>query len=285
MGENMKFENNKNAVLNTNKQVPFFTFPCLSEIHFIKHGFSTRLGGISTGIYESMNLGFGNGDAAENVMENYNRISGSIGFKPENIVTTDQVHNTEIRVATVRDKGKGIIKKRDYKGIDGLITQEAGIVLATYYADCVPLYFVDRKNHAIGLSHSGWRGTVKRMGKATVKAMTQHFGTDPEDVVALVGPSICRDCYEVSEDVAEAFQNEFTEIQLKDILSDNGNGKYQLNLWEANRHIFLDTGIKPENIHISRVCTSCNSGLLFSHRASKGKRGTLAAFLMLEEQN
>ncbi len=279
----MKFKNNKNAIFNTSKKVPYFTFPCLSEIGFIKHGFSTRLGGVSTGIYKSMNLGFCNGDAAENVKENYNRISESIGFKPENIVATDQVHNTEIRLATAADKGKGIIKKRDYKEIDGLITKEAGITLATYYADCVPLYFVDIRNHAIGLSHSGWRGTVKRMGRATLEAMGKHFGTNTEDVITLIGPSICRDCYEVGKEVAEAFQREFTESQIKDILSDKEEGKYQLNLWEANRHIFLDAGVRPENIHISQVCTSCNSSLLFSHRASKGKRGTLAAFLMLNE--
>ncbi len=278
----MKFQNNKNAVLNQDGKVPFFTFPCLSEINYIKHGFSTRLGGVSSGIYETMNLAFGNGDNPEHVAENYKRISRSIGFKPEDTVTTDQVHTTEIRLATAADKGKGIIKKRDYKGIDGLITKEPGITLATYYADCVPLYFVDTKKHAIGLSHSGWRGTVKRMGRATLEAMEKHFGTKAEDVITLVGPSICMDCYEVSRDVAEAFQNEFNKIQLKDILFDKGNGKYQLNLWEANRHIFLDAGVKPENIHISQVCTSCNSDLLFSHRASKGKRGTLAAFLMLE---
>ncbi|QHQ62221.1 peptidoglycan editing factor PgeF [Anaerocolumna sedimenticola] len=279
----MIFQNNEYAVLNTDKIAPFITFPCFSHIDFIRHGFSTRLGGVSSGIYESMNLGYSNGDDSDNVMANYKRISESIGFLTENIVTTDQVHNTEVRLVTAKDKGKGVIKKRDYKGIDGLITNEPGITLATYYADCVPLYFVDMKNKAIGLSHSGWRGTVKRMGKVTLKAMKQNFNTNPEDVIALIGPSICMDCYEVSEDVAEAFEKEFNSEQIKDILLDKGNGKYQLNLWQANRHIFLDAGIKEENIHISSVCTSCNSDLLFSHRATKGKRGTLAAFLMIKE--
>lgn len=279
----MKFKNNKNAVLVEGKKAPFLTFPCLSGIDFIKHGFSTRLGGVSEGIYESMNLGFANGDDPDKVRENYERISESIGFSLEAVVTSDQVHNTEIRLVTAGDKGKGLTKKRDYKGIDGLITKEAGIMLATYYADCVPLYFIDIKNHAIGLSHSGWRGTVKRMGKETLKAMEDYFGTKASDVVTLIGPSICGDCYEVSEDVAEAFLREFNADQLKDILTEKENGKYQLNLWEANRHIFLDAGVKPENIHLSEVCTSCNSTLLFSHRASKGKRGTLAAFLMIRE--
>lgn len=279
----MKFKDNEKAVLNIESIAPYLTFPSLSEIDFIKHGFSTRLGGVSEGIYESMNLGFSNGDEPDHVMENYNRISKSIGFCLDSIVTSDQVHNTEVRLVTAEDKGKGIKTRRDYKGIDGLITKEAGIMLATYYADCVPLYFIDKKNHAIGLSHSGWRGTVKRMGEVTLKAMKSHFGTNPSDVIAMIGPSICGDCYEVSSDVAEAFQKEFNEEQQKDILIRKENDKYQLNLWEVNRHIFLDAGIIPENIHVSEVCTSCNSSLLFSHRASKGKRGTLAAFLMIKE--
>jgi polyphenol oxidase len=277
----MKFKNNDKAVLVTEKGAPFLTFPVLNQIPYIRHGFSTRLGGVSKGIYESMNLGFSNGDDPNLVLENYKRISESIGFDLGSVVTSDQVHNTEIRLVTGQDKGKGVIRKRDYSGIDGLITKETGITLATYYADCVPLFFIDTKNHAIGLSHSGWRGTVKRMGKATINAMEKHFGSKPEDMITLIGPSICKDCYEVSKDVADAFRMEFNENQIKDILTIKENGKYQLNLWEANRHIFLDAGIKPENIHTSEVCTSCNSDLLFSHRASKGKRGTLAAFLML----
>ncbi len=278
----MKFKNNKNAVLNTNINVPYITFPCLSEVNYIKHGFSTRLGGVSKGCHESMNLGYYNGDNSENVDENYRRISESIGFNPENLVASDQVHKTEIKLVTAGDKGKGILKEKDYQGIDGLITNIIGIPLVTYYADCVPLYFVDTKNHAVGLSHSGWRGTVKRMGQATLQAMKQHFGTNPQEVIVLIGPSICKECYEISQDVAEAFRNGFTEVQLKDILYGKGNDKYQLDLWEANRHILLEAGLKSENIHISQVCTSCNSDLLFSHRASHGKRGTLAAFLMLE---
>lgn len=279
----MKIENNKKAVLNKEKEAPFITFPVLSKINFIKHGFSTRLGGVSKGIYESMNLGFSNGDNPEKVRKNYNRISKSIGFSLDEIVTSDQVHSTDIRLVTAEDKGKGIQKKRDYKGIDGLITKETGIMLATYYADCVPLYFVDMKNHAIGLSHSGWRGTVKRMGRVTLNAMEKYFDTNAADVVALIGPSICRDCYEVNQDVAEAFRGEFSENQSDNILTVGKNDKFQLNLWEANRYILLDAGVKSENIHIAEVCTSCNSDLLFSHRASKGKRGTLAAFLMLKE--
>ncbi len=279
----MKFENNSNAVLNIETKVPFLTFPCLSELKFIRHGFSTRLGGVSKGCFESMNLGHNRGDEPEAVDENFNRISISMGFDKNSLVLSDQVHNTEIRLVTEEDTGKGILRERDYQGVDGLITNTTGIPLVTFYADCVPLYFVDMKNHAIGLSHSGWRGTVDRMGKVTLEAMTRHFGTNPKDVIAVIGPSICGDCYEVSADVENAFRSEFTENQLQDIVIDKMNGKYQLNLWEANRYIMMDAGIPEENITVSGVCTCCNNELLFSHRATQGRRGTLAAFLMLEE--
>ncbi|MDF2473552.1 MAG: hypothetical protein K0R21_1334 [Anaerocolumna sp.] len=278
----MKFHNSSTAVLNTENEIPFLTFPGLSSIDFITHGFSTRLGGVSNGYLGTMNLGYANGDDPHNVDENYKRICNSLGLSRDDLVLSDQVHNTDIKVVTGEDKGKGIRKERDYSGIDGLITNVKGIPFVTFYADCVPLYLIDIKRKAIGLSHSGWRGTVNRMGKVTLLAMNQNYGTKPEDVVVLIGPSICQDCYEVSEDVAHAFRDEFNSTQLPAILTENENNKYQLNLWEANRQIFLDAGVKDENIHISSVCTSCNSDLLFSHRASQGRRGTLAAFLMLK---
>ncbi|MDF2589519.1 MAG: hypothetical protein K0S41_3360 [Anaerocolumna sp.] len=279
----MKFQNSNKAILNVEKTTPFIAFPVLSDISYINHGFSTRLGGVSEGIFESMNLGYNRGDSDNNVYTNYQRICDSMGIQVNDLVTTNQVHNTDVKLVTAEDKGKGIIKERDYQGVDGLITNVVGVPLVTYYADCVPLYFVDTKNRAIGLSHSGWRGTVKRMGQVTLHEMNKQFGTNPNDVITVIGPSICKDCYEVSEDVAKAFRGEFNHLQLQDILVEKGDGKYQLNLWEANRHIFLDAGIKEENIHISSVCTCCNSELLFSHRASEGKRGTLAAFLMLKD--
>lgn len=279
----MDFVNNKNTVLNTENKAPFITFPALSNIPFIRHGFSTRLGGVSKGYFESMNLGYSNGDNRKDVDENYKRICESIGLPMKDCVLSHQVHNTVVKMVSEADKGKGIVQDRDYEGVDGLITNVPNIPLVTFSADCDILYFVDIKNHAIGLSHSGWRGTVKRMGKVTLEAMREHFGTDPKDVVAVIGPSICMDCYEVSEDVADEFSNEFNTEQLKDILLDKGNHKYQLNLWEANKHILLDACIEESNIHISGICTSCNKDILFSHRATQGKRGILAAFLMIED--
>lgn len=155
-------------------------------------------------------------------------------------------------------------------------------MLVTIYADCVPLYFVDPVHKAIGLSHSGWKGTVHRMGKVTLERMAEEFGTRPEDVQAAIGPSICQDCYEVSEDVAEAFMNEFADHQDDQLVYRKDNGKYQLNLWRANELVLLEAGIRPEYLTITNVCTCCNHELLFSHRASHGQRGNLGAFLGLK---
>lgn len=249
----------------------------------IIHGFSTRLGGVSKGIYESMNLSFTRGDEEEAVFENYRRIAEAMGFLPEDIVCSDQTHTTNVRKVGRADRGKGIVKARDYTDVDGLITNEPGIVLATFYADCVPLFFVDPKNRAIGLSHSGWRGTVGKIGKVTVEAMKREFGSNPEEIYTAVGPSICQDCYEVSEDVIVQFEEQFKKEDHKDLFYKKENGKYQLNLWKANELVFLEAGIKPEHITMPGICTCCNPNFLFSHRASHGKRGNLAAFLGLRE--
>ena len=166
--------------------------------------------------------------------------------------------------------------------VDGLITDEPGLLLGTFYADCVPLYFVDPVHRAIGLSHSGWRGTVARMGAVTLRAMSDAFGSRPQDVVCAIGPSICQACYEVSEDVAEQFLAEFSGAD-ETLLYSTGGGKYQLNLWEANRRVLLESGILPEHLQITDLCTCCNPHNLFSHRYTGGRRGNLGAFLMLNE--
>lgn len=265
------------------QQVPYLTYPALSATGMVLHGFSTRLGGVSREHLASMNLSFSRGDLEENVWENYNRISESIGFLPENLVFSDQTHTTNVRVVTEEDRGKGYTRQRDYSDIDGLVTNVPGLVLATFYADCVPLFFVDPVKRAIGLSHSGWKGTVGKIGKVTVETMTKVYGSDPADIIAAVGPSICQDCYEVSEDVILEFQKNYQENHWPALYYKKDNGKYQLNLWKANEIVFLEAGIQPEHISVTDICTCCNPDILYSHRASKGKRGNLAAFLSILE--
>jgi hypothetical protein len=267
---------------NRQGEVEYLTFPLLEQTGMVRHLFSTRAGGVSEGIYSTMNLSYTRGDRKEAVDENFRRIAEVLGCRVEDIVCSDQTHTTNLRVVTRADGGKGIVKPKDYSDIDGLMTDEPGLVLATFYADCVPLYFVDTKHKAIALAHSGWRGTVARMGRCVVEAMENTYGTKPEELVAAIGPSICQSCYEVSEDVAEAFEKEFRRPgQQDEILLSKGNGKYQLDLWRANEIILTEAGIPIEQIQVTDLCTCHNSERLFSHRASQGKRGNLGAFLGL----
>lgn len=275
----------RNHALADKSIVPLLHFKNLDEIDMIEHCFTTRMGGCSKGIYESMNLSFTRGDDEHAVRENYRRLAEAMGTAPENFVTTDQTHTTNVIRVGKAECGIGVTKPRPYTDVDGLITNEPGVILSTFFADCVPLYFVDPVHRAIGLSHSGWRGTVNRMGKQTLLAMKREFDTNPHDVIAAIGPSICQDCYEISEDVAEHFMKEFAteeDPKASDILVDKGKGKYQLDLWECNRRVMTEAGIPDENISITNICTCCNPDKLFSHRASHGKRGNLGAFMMIK---
>ncbi|MEY8235938.1 peptidoglycan editing factor PgeF [Lachnospiraceae bacterium 66-29] len=264
-------------------EFPYLSYPLLEQTGMVKHCFTTRLGGVSEGIFESLNLSFSRGDQRAAVEENFQRVAQALGTEYGNFVFTDQTHTVNVRRVGIEDAGKGLTRARGYSDVDGLITNEPGLVLSTFYADCVPLYFIDTKKRAIGLSHSGWRGTVRRMGRVTLETMRREFGTLPEDVICAIGPSICQDCYEVSEDVAEEFIREFSSHS-EEILENKGNGKYQLDLWRANEMILLEAGIKPEHLSVTDLCTCCNDKILFSHRASQGKRGNLGAFLCLKPE-
>lgn len=214
--------------------LPLLKYPLLEQTGIVEHCFTTRIGGVSKGIYESLNLSFTRGDEDAAVRENFRRLAGAMKTDVSKFVFTDQTHTTNVRRVTAEDAGKGIVKERDYTDIDGLITNEPGLVLSTFYADCVPLYFVDPVHRAIGMSHSGWKGTVGKMGAATITAMKREFGTEAKDLVCAIGPSICQDCYEVSEDVADAFKEAFPG-HADEILLDKKNGKYQLDLWGGER--------------------------------------------------
>ena len=262
--------------------IEYLTFPCLEETGIVNHLFSTRLGGVSEGIFSSMNLSYTRGDRKEAVDENFRRIAGVMGGTVSDFVLSDQTHTTNIRKVTAKDKGKGVIREREYKDIDGLITDEEGIILATFYADCVPLFLVDKKQRAIGLSHSGWKGTVGKMGECTLFAMKEAYGTKPEDVTIGIGPSICKDCYEVGAEVVDIFAEAFPGKWLPEILFPRGDGKYFLDLWKANYYVFIMAGVPENQISVTDICTCCNPDYLFSHRASKGKRGNLGAFLCLK---
>lgn len=263
-------------------QALYLTFPSFTRTQAVEHLFSTRLGGVSEGIFSTMNLSYTRGDKKEAVDENYRRIAEILGCKTERFVCSDQTHTTNIRKVTEADCGKGVLFPKDYQDVDGLVTDREGIVLATFFADCVPLYFLDASRRVIGLAHSGWRGTVGRIGKNMIDIMVKEYGCETEHILAAIGPSICADCYEVSEDVAGQFEAEFGSAVLQ---KGKQPGKYQLDLWRANEEVLLQAGLTPAQIEVTDICTCCNASLLFSHRASEGKRGNLGAFLMLKQEN
>ncbi len=254
-------------------------FPLFEETGMVKHCFTTRLGGVSQGIYSTMNLSFSRGDERTAVESNFRRLAAALGVEYGRFVFTDQTHTTNVRRVAAGDAGAGLLRELDYKEVDGLITNEPGLVLSAFFADCVPLYFLDPVHRAVGISHSGWRGTAGRMGAATVDAMRQAYQTRPEDLLCAVGPSICGNCYEVGRDVAEMFFAAFRGHE-EEIARPRGE-KYLLDLWRANEIVLMEAGVPEGQIAVGGLCTCCNPELLFSHRASRGKRGNLGGFLSL----
>lgn len=274
---NIKYKNDKHIY--DEKEVagvPFLSYPMFEETGIVNHGFSTRFGGVSKGCYATMNISTTRGDDPAAVAENCRRMAKALGVEVEDFTYTQQTHTTNVVVVKAEDKGKRFAET------DGMITNVPGICLVTFYADCVPLYFVDPVKKVIGLSHSGWRGTVGKIGKVTVEKMTAEYDCDPKDILAAIGPSICQNCYEVSEDVIERFKENFDEHLWQDLFYQKENGKYQLDLWEANHQIFLEAGIKEEHIAVTNVCTHCNPEVLFSHRTTGNARGNVSAFLALK---
>lgn len=284
MSLGLNYKNQEPVFREVETDTPFLEYPLLADTGVVRHGFSTRLGGVSEGCYSSLNLSFTRGDSEDAVRENYRRIAAAIGVKCENMVFSQQTHTINVRVVTEQERGMGFTRPVEYTDVDGLVTNVPDICLVTFYADCVPLYFVDPVKRVIGLSHSGWRGTVGKIGKETVRMMRQQFGSNPADILAAIGPSICMDCYEVSEDVILKFRENFAGVYWKDLFYKKENGKYQLDLWKANEIVFAEAGILPEHMAVTNVCTHCNSNLLYSHRAMGDKRGNLATFLALRAE-
>lgn len=260
-------------------EVPYYTFPAFDAVPFVRHGFSTRLGGVSGGDCASMNLSYSRGDSPAAVRENFERFCAAIGVKAGNVVVSAQEHHTEIRNVTAADRGRGVTREKGYADIDGLLTDEPDVVLCTQYADCVPLFFLDPVRRVVGTSHAGWKGTAARIGAVTVERMRRDYGCRPEDILAGIGPSIGFCCFEVDSPVWEVFagMEEFGDRCGRE----DGGGKYHVNLWEINRRSLLAAGLREENITVTDLCTRCHADVFWSHRATGGRRGNLGGFISL----
>lgn len=257
----------------------YIQFPKFNACGIVKHTFSTRHGGVSTGECATMNLSFNRNDCRENVIENYKRLCSAVDINTDNLVLSQQTHTNNVISVSAEHRGTGVTLP-SFKDVDGLITNVPDVALVTQYADCTPLLFCDPVKKVIATSHAGWRGTVKEIGKVTVDKMVADYNCNRNDIIAGIGPCIGQCCYEVDDPV----YNEFLKIKylnLNKIFISKPNGRYMLDLVEANRQILITAGILPTNIDISDICTCCNHDELHSHRATGGKRGNLAAIIQL----
>lgn len=264
------------------KPLSYLRFPMLDRYPELKHGYSTRLGGVSTGHCSTMSFSVKCGDEVWQVKENFRRMAEAVGVSPDSLVLTDQVHGDAV-LSVTKEQRYDENGRTTLHGVDAIITNQQDVTLVCFTADCVPVFFYDPVKKAIGLAHAGWRGTVQQIGKKTLEQMRISYGCDPADVCVVIGPSICASCYEVSEEVAEAFREQYEEIELAQILLPGREGHYQLDLWQANRVSLIQAGVPETQIEISGVCTCCHADLLHSHRATGGKRGILTGYLALRE--
>ena len=257
--------------------ISYYIVPSFEATGFVNHCISTREGGVSEGIYSSMNFRFNCDDKRENVIENFKRISEAIGIDYRRLVLSRQTHDDIIHTVEDSDIGNGIMFENKFESVDGLITDKPGIGLVTLYADCVPTMFLDKRQGVIATSHSGWKGTVKQIAAKTVQKLVSDYGSKPEDILCAIGPSIQLDHFEVGDEVAEIFIDSFgsdTAVKFGD--------RYHVNMQLAIEKQLRAEGIPAENIDNCGICTYCNSDLLFSHRKTQGKRGNFGAIIALK---
>ena len=256
----------------------YLSVPSFDRTGLVTTCFTTRLGGVSEPPIDSMNLGFGRGDAREAVLENYRICGTGAGFPHERTVAFTQVHKNNIRVATDSDAGEAFLpEKREF---DGIITNTPQLPIATYHADCIPIFLLDPIKRACGVVHAGWRGTAQKIAAEGVLAMGRAFGSSPGDILAAIGPGICKNCFETDSDVPDEMVKAFGASAFPHI-SQRGE-RFRVDLPLLNRTALAETGVPKSNISLSGECTSCKPDLYWSHRKTGGVRGCMMAVIMLK---
>lgn len=271
-------EERRRYTLHNDKGRCYLTFPALERYGSLRHLFTTRRGGVSTGCCDSWNFGAWELDSEENIRRNYEILAEVLGVSAERMVRTAQTHTVNIRIVSEDDMGKGITRKRDYDNVDGLVTNIRRIPIVTGHADCNAVFFFDPKKEVIGLAHSGWRGTLAGISRQMVEVMASEYGCLPADLVTGLGPALCRDCFEVDTDVAQAFFDADREYRQ---FAYRSGEKYYIDLKKIIRSDLMDCGILPEHFSDMDLCTKCRKDMFFSHRGHMGKRGIMAAAMML----
>lgn len=261
--------------------VKFIKIDEFEKLGYIKHAYSTKIGGISSGEkYAGLNLGFSTEDSSENIRKNYQLFCNAIDINIEDLVLSSQIHEDAIYKASCNDRGKGIVVDSDIKGIDGLITNEKNTALTLFSADCILVMVVDKEKKAIGACHAGWKGTVKAITKKLIERMQEEYGTRPENVIACICPGIGPCCFEVKNDVLIEFEKVFGRDN-DIILYAKEDGKANINLWNANRRLLSMAGVKDENIHVIDMCTCCDDEKFYSYRRDGKMTGRMAAVIEL----
>lgn len=260
--------------------VKYLVIKEFEDTNLVNHCFSTRHGGVSTGEAASLNFGFTRKDSRENVLQNFRIICNTIDTDFESIVLTDQVHDNKVYVVTKKDAGKGILKESDIKETDALVTNEKGVTLVTFHADCIPVFFLDPITKSIGLAHSGWKGTYKNISAEVISKMKSEYGTNPADLMCGIGPSILKCHFEVGEDVAEMFREKYGE---KHVISaeNTKSAKPHIDLTGIVEEQLKNCGIKT--IIQSNICTYCNNDMYYSYRGDDHKTGSLISMMALKE--
>lgn len=265
----------------TRGELSFAVNPAWTHLEWLQHGFTTRMGGVSSGVFKSLNLGLHTEDQKENVLQNRVRLAEVLDLNAGDFICACQVHGKRVAVVGREHRGRGA---KDYSNslpdTDGLLTGEAEAPLLSFYADCVPIMIVDRKRRAAGMAHAGWKGTLFRIGAELVSTFFCNFGSSTGDLEAWIGPSIGDCCYEVDCQVSDPFRQEFDFFD--DIYQDSSGSRGYLNLKEANRRILLAAGLKEEAIFVSSLCTSCEEELFFSYRRD-GHCGRMGAFINIRK--
>ena len=268
-----------NIVEQTKNGVTFFSSDGMDAAGGAAHGFSTRLGGVSEGMWASLNLGASRGDDPDHVRENYRRFFAAIGADGKRLAMTNQVHGGQVRCVTTADVHGDPCEKAGYEA-DGLMTDLPGVTLVVYSADCIPILFYDPARRVIAAVHAGWRGTAAGIASQAVERMRDVYGCRPGDILAAVGPGIGPDCFETHEDVPNAMTAALSTAVLQHIKIKE-NGKFAVDLKGINAMRLEQAGLDRSHIAVSQLCTSCRSELFWSHRKLGTNRGSMAAAIQL----
>ena len=269
-----------NIIEQTQNGVVYFQSDGITAAGGAAHGFSTRLGGVSEGMWESLNLGVGRGDDPDRVRENYRRFFAAAGVEPGKLAVTNQVHGAAVRTVTTADVKADPCGKPPYEA-DGLMTDLPGVALVVYSADCIPILFYDPVRRVVAAVHAGWRGTAAGIATAAVERMKDVYGCRPKDILAAVGPGIGPDCFETHEDVPNAMTAALSTAVLQHIRIKE-NGKFAVDLKRINAMRLEQAGLDPAHIAVSDICTACHPDKFWSHRSLGTSRGSMAAVIQLQ---